>query len=381
MNTEVTFSCGHTGWVQIYGRPAERERRVWYYENHGLCPECYKKQQEEAKRQREEEARMAKENADAFGLPTLAGSEKQVAWAITIRQSFIDKYQEMQARYEEIKDDISDNKRQSLKELLDKYLFVINTETSAVRWIDRREYIDLKNHMVDWYEELAGKVKADALIPEEAKETVLLDPEEKKHDGLAVISVAETAVTVAYEKNSAFREIVKDAGFSWDAESVVWRKTINAFTGSAEDRAADIGNRLLRRGFRIEIPKAVSQMAVDGRFTPEVTRWIKYSKTQAMLVANWAYGDEDAYHAARSITGSRYQTGEVYLPVKEFDSVLDMAESYHFGISEGAQKAIDEYRSKIQTVAPEAPAAAPEDKDPKEILNSSREVIEDLKDD
>ena len=118
--------------------------------------------------------------------------------------------------------------------------------------------------------------------------------------------------------------------------------------------------------------------------SPKVEKGYKSLSMPARYVINLVLAAVFIFVGEAMIDGgaiSRYQTGVVNLPVKEFDSVLDMAESYHFGISEGAQKAIDEYRSKIQTVAPEAPAAAPEDKDTKEILNSSREVIEDLKDD
>lgn len=44
MKYTVTYSCGHTGTVQLYGKTEERERKIKYYEEYGLCPECYKKQ-------------------------------------------------------------------------------------------------------------------------------------------------------------------------------------------------------------------------------------------------------------------------------------------------------------------------------------------------
>lgn len=46
MKYDITFSCGHTETVQIYGSAAERARKVVYYEQHGICKDCYKAQKE-----------------------------------------------------------------------------------------------------------------------------------------------------------------------------------------------------------------------------------------------------------------------------------------------------------------------------------------------
>ena len=42
MKYEVTFSCGHTGTVQLYGKGDERERKIRYFEEYGVCSACYK---------------------------------------------------------------------------------------------------------------------------------------------------------------------------------------------------------------------------------------------------------------------------------------------------------------------------------------------------
>ena len=47
MKYDVTFSCGHTQEVQIYGKAEERERKIKYFGKSGLCPECYKKKMNE----------------------------------------------------------------------------------------------------------------------------------------------------------------------------------------------------------------------------------------------------------------------------------------------------------------------------------------------
>lgn len=43
----VTMSCGHEDTVELFGKSAERERKIEYFKTNGLCKECYKKQMEE----------------------------------------------------------------------------------------------------------------------------------------------------------------------------------------------------------------------------------------------------------------------------------------------------------------------------------------------
>lgn len=44
MKYDVTYSCGHDGVVSLLGKGAERERKLAWYADCGLCPECYKAQ-------------------------------------------------------------------------------------------------------------------------------------------------------------------------------------------------------------------------------------------------------------------------------------------------------------------------------------------------
>ena len=78
MKYDVTYSCGHTGTVELYGKTSERESKIRWYETTAVCPECYKKQQEEAA-----------ETITKYDLPELGGSEKQVAWAKKLMESAI----------------------------------------------------------------------------------------------------------------------------------------------------------------------------------------------------------------------------------------------------------------------------------------------------
>ena len=43
---EVKFSCGHIETIELCGKVSERESKIKYYEEHGICSECYKAQRQ-----------------------------------------------------------------------------------------------------------------------------------------------------------------------------------------------------------------------------------------------------------------------------------------------------------------------------------------------
>lgn len=94
----VTHTCGHTQTHELVGPMKDRERKL-AWEAKGVCSDCYR-QQRIAKEQ--EEAKKFEQN-NAGSLPTLTGSEKQIAWAQSIRAKLLnDKYNPLskQARTE-----------------------------------------------------------------------------------------------------------------------------------------------------------------------------------------------------------------------------------------------------------------------------------------
>ena len=82
-----TFSCGHEGRVNVIGPSKDRQWKVDRRFS-GVCEDCYNKQLEA---EREQKNREAEEKAKEMELPILEGTEKQIAWANTLRQKFIDK--------------------------------------------------------------------------------------------------------------------------------------------------------------------------------------------------------------------------------------------------------------------------------------------------
>ncbi|MBO5449823.1 MAG: hypothetical protein J5994_10940 [Ruminococcus sp.] len=44
MKYDITYSCGHTGTVELFGKSDDRHRRLEWLKENALCPECYKEQ-------------------------------------------------------------------------------------------------------------------------------------------------------------------------------------------------------------------------------------------------------------------------------------------------------------------------------------------------
>ena len=91
MKYSVNHICGHTETHTLYGPGKERERKLSWMETTD-CSECY---QAALKIQRDAENAKAAEINQANALPTLTGSEKQIAWAETIRAEKIAQLDEL----------------------------------------------------------------------------------------------------------------------------------------------------------------------------------------------------------------------------------------------------------------------------------------------
>jgi hypothetical protein len=143
---EIEHSCGHTETHNITGPYKGRDAKAaWLAER--PCSDCYRaKKASEAARQREATNRAAAAANEAEGLPALAGSEKQIAWAETIRAEWIANVRRMMADHEkkfarrdemeakgvpaDVLDEIDMVTRQIAAEL--------TGQTSAAWWIDHR---------------------------------------------------------------------------------------------------------------------------------------------------------------------------------------------------------------------------------------------------
>ena len=144
--TCVCPKCGRTFTREkICGNRADANEWVSWAEDHpGLCPDCWREELEEDRRAAS--ARSAKENAE-HGLPSLVGSEKQIAWAEKIRNEYVKASDKLAAQFEESYQRAKARGREDADELKNKLDQVYSTfrqaffaETSAKAWIDARQY-------------------------------------------------------------------------------------------------------------------------------------------------------------------------------------------------------------------------------------------------
>src|SRR6185503_6208900 len=86
MQTTIKHTCGHTETMQLYGSREERERREAWLDSK-LCREC----------ERAAQTQQAQSQAAERHLPTLTGSDKQIAWAERIRAELLAKVETLVA--------------------------------------------------------------------------------------------------------------------------------------------------------------------------------------------------------------------------------------------------------------------------------------------
>lgn len=123
----VTYKCGHTAEIQLYGKESERQRKIAWYATID-CPQC------DASRQ--------KEIAQTSGLPTLSGSEKQIAWATKLRNNALGI---LNTRIEQL----PEANKSIISDLRDKW---IAKETASAYWIDNRFDLDNLRDIVNLIE-------------------------------------------------------------------------------------------------------------------------------------------------------------------------------------------------------------------------------------
>lgn len=367
----ITYACGHDGTIRLHGPKRTREWIAKSKESE-LCPDCYKKHLEE---KREFERTIARAEAKEQELTDLVGTEKQIAWAITIRAKYLS---------------LLDETLQSLhlSNEIDSVIFQeviesIQNETAASWWIDNGcvSFFD-KRILVNRYRDLLKLRETTGCIsPEEAIIEATLRPESPVTELPVEIQIKQDVISIKYpERNDTFREIVKDKGFRWSGDS--WERRISKFAGTTQDRAGEIGNLLLKTGFILQVfDEEARGKAISGNYEPEQTRWVKKlteGKYVGWFSLTWEYGNQTIYEASRSIAGSRWNKPSVVIPASQFEAILDLADEFGFKLSEGAQKLVDEAKRAKESSIVVKPGDAPK---PVEIKKSAPgEIDDDLRD-
>ena len=341
---EITFSCGHTETIQLVGKISERERKIEYFKNHGLCSECL---EAERKRQFEEQNRKAAEEAKELGLPELTGTEKQVAWANTLRKQWIEKV-ESEIRTWITDDESRDEEvRKALKRVVEEHL--INT-------VDARWWIDNRNASIHRFLEEAEKkyletpqMQVPKEIGEQAIEEMTIRPSDPTTNLVAEIRIQDNLVIAEYpERNEEFRLLLRGLKFTW--QNGRWERKTGIKSGSPLDRATELGVKLLAKGFPVRVYDATLQAKIlASDYETECTRWITKNNDTGNFNIQWDRNEDDFYNETKKLPGAKWKSGSGMLVPKEaFREILDFADRYQFRLSPGAQELLEEARAEFE---------------------------------
>lgn len=385
-----TYSCGHEGRVGINGPTKDRQRKADLRFS-GLCPECYKKEQEEKR---------AKENAEAaeksaeMELPELTGTEKQVSWANNIRLKIIENLTEYLNKLEKymVKNglEFAPNTEITIEELHNAFDWFMISKTEARYWIDIRQAGVKFGDIVNEYRaHLDDEIHEDVLKEiEEEKENRTVSPEcEEKKTGVVeiIFDSDESRIYAKYIKDSDFMEAVKSLGYRWSGAA--WYKDINEYTGNSDDRAAELGNKLLLDGFTVQFPNVESKnMGISGNFALENDRWIKYRSDGEKLAVCWTGKNDILYRASKKLPGAYWKSGAMLVNIEFYKEILDFAETMGFFVSQTAQKEIEKYKKKesdfeTANIIPNNENVLTDKERIEKSLKSNGTIIEDLIDD
>ena len=386
---DVTYACGHSGTIQLYGPTSQREKQLEIAALR-LCPECYRKKKEAERAAINKEA---EKKSEAEGLPELTGSEKQVAWANTIR---LKKMEGIDAWIEEIqrkgqlggivRPADGEKYKSPLEEMQEGEKFLLENMTEARFWIDNRysmpsEILDtgISGYRKEKREELPEEV-AQEIEREKAALTVVPETDTPK-GGIVEIKVGKD-IEAIYEKDDDFRKIVKDHGYEWSGKA--WEKKITEWTEPAGERVAELGNALLNAGFTVRFPDRESmEKAISGEFEKECHRWIRWHAKKCLSIS-WKGHNDTVYKAALKISGARYSEGLVLAPVERYCEIEDFASTLGFRFSKKALAEIERFKLEEVHFRKTDAAKLTEEMSDEDKLKAQLEksgVIEDLKDD
>ncbi len=385
---DITYTCGHADRVNLIGPHRARASRIAYLES-GPCFECHKTEQHQ----------VARAQAEEMDLPALVGTEKQVAWAETLRVTILAKIEAEVAAIEA--QTPADYTPTDADRAVLRAVAAISAETSAKQWIEWRydapSQIIRTVYRARMAQPTAAEVQAKQAAQRRAEAANALAlaeatvrPATPITATVAEIRVAGQTLSVIFpEKREDFRAVVKGLGYAW--ENGCWQRTIGRFAGTVTDRAAEVGHALLTAGFAVCIlDDTIRAAAMAGTYASECTRWV--TMQVAGEYAGWftlTWGrDEDYYAAARRIPGTRYHAPAVVVPPAQFEQWLDFAARYDFALSDAAGQAVATARAAkdAQLVVQPAPrkraraVVVPGDVPPVLVVPESVDIAPELQD-
>ncbi|SFE92515.1 hypothetical protein [Peptostreptococcus sp. D1] len=350
------FSCGHKDYIEINSKNSwkyDTEEKIKEHFEDNVCDKCRKERKEKLRNQEYEKAL---KNALKQELPELKGSEKQIRWAMTIREEIMSECKTIgfAKRTESIinKLSFSDNEdeyrlsrklaRKENKEDIVKeaYYNVFYNNTSSRMYIEDTLFDEVKKELFKlvYKEKFEQKEEMKMEIKKEA--TVVPSGNIADSREIEVYSKDDTVYIKSF-MNETLRLISRDYGFVWNSQLKLWEKKIKEMQGNISDRIADVSNAFLNKGFIVVINDSIArEKAINGTYEAEHRRWIDFDNELLIVIHE---RNDNIYKSSRKIKGSKWDGNlkVVTVPLTSYLELEDLANKFDFRYTARAKKEIE----------------------------------------
>lgn len=364
----VTHSCGHDEVHYLYGNGSLRDYRIKQLEQEP-CSDCAAKALAEEDRKKAEAKRKN-------GLPELYGTEKQILWAESIRLETMEYVAKEIKKLEKLIQDAIESGQEidprikegpkAMGEILDGFI-----GHSSASWI-----IDHRNDLTG---DLSGALRDYFHNPK--PKTRIFEPENTDNNNIVEVITDTSWVSFDYPKEQKFIDIMKAHKAQWLSGS--WTIRWNPFWDSPADCAAWMTNFLVSEGYTVKVsdPEVVNLIETNS-FSPFYERLIT-APAALKNKFNVIGAEGEAKDVILRMSGAMELERKNLISIPVFCAVdLDeFADIYGFHFSDKAAKRMERFtegqRKKLNPTLKEQEESSGSVKD---ILNSSMEVIDDLRD-
>lgn len=351
---------------------------AWAKSNIIQCDDCRTKEREA---QKAAENAKAAEAAQEFELPELQGTEKQVAWANTIRVGYYTEYSKVVDGYTKLTKEQQTKCNEEFERFNKIVDYAFSNKNSASFWIEHRG-VNIRT--------IVRELESEALKSEEKEEAqevvseYAIKPESPVTDSVAEIKYTNDVLKVSFPaKNEALISACKAVGMKWNKANLVWERKLSETTGTM-DRVVEIGHKLLKAGIPVAIAdEEIREKAVSGEYKDECLLWVMNGPDDKLRIS---WNDGDWYEKSKRISGAKWSSEKrnMMVPVSSYKEIRDFAECNNFGITALAKEKIAEYEAELDkvkqvTVSEHVKVEKPDKL--KEILESSDDIPSDLLDD
>lgn len=371
----VTYKCGHEDRVELFGKMSVREWRLEQMAGE-LCPECQKKAEMERLKKQEEED----------GLPSLTGSEKQIAWAMKLRDDTLNSLRMTGQRVEvEIqtcqKKGKNDDSLKLLKEYINTTMLYLSEQTESKFFIDRRdefksigmqfyhflyesginEYLTKYEKYKQEYDEshdvcvMAAKQEQEEeeqkKVEEEKSAQVTIQPEQKESNTIVTLKVQGDKVKLCSEYDRDLVDVIHKLDLKMTWNRPCWEFKAELFRGTAESALIEIGNKLLEKGYTVVFPsREMADMSLTGAFERYKMNAVYAHKTEKnTLVVEYDKSDNGIPVLLGFIRGSKFKRNSnmCYVPVSAYESLEELSEANNFAWSKAASERLETYKQSL----------------------------------